>query len=294
MTPLKDSDMKPTFSYDIEGRKGLAILAVLVIHIISSLPMQFGDYTGLLIINQLARFSVPLFVFLSGYGLSQKYFHRSITFATYFIYRLLKLLPLYVLWSVFIYVLIRIYEPWSSAAEGYSLPTALLLGKADYQLYFVPMILVLYGLFPVFKYLMSKINSIIIGSVFLGLIVLYLFVENKGWSDQTQYLIPLTWLGYFVLGMGTAIGAIRDVPALFKHKLVMRLAILAVTGWIVGSSFHLLAKGLNSIDATRFTRIPVVAYASVVSCIFIFTVSGCNYFHTGHICFYTFWAGNLT
>ena len=56
--------------------KGLAILAVVVLHILSNIPGKYITTPQILpwvlAIDQIARFCVPIFVAISGYGLFRK------------------------------------------------------------------------------------------------------------------------------------------------------------------------------------------------------------------------------
>jgi surface polysaccharide O-acyltransferase-like enzyme len=61
--------------------------------------------------------------------------------------RWLKLLPLYLLWSAIHLISFTLYPEWRIMPE-YSLTATAVGGLADYQLYFVPLILQLYLVFP--------------------------------------------------------------------------------------------------------------------------------------------------
>lgn len=74
--------------------KGLAILAVLVVHVLAYLP---GIYHGsqqifFIGLDQLARFCVPAFLIISGYGLATKYEGKTISYLPFIKERFAKLL----------------------------------------------------------------------------------------------------------------------------------------------------------------------------------------------------------
>ena len=82
--------------------KGLAILAVILVHVLSYLP---GIYTGprqffFISLDQLTRFCLPAFFILSGYGLASKYTQQQINYFKFLKERVAKLLPLYLIWSL--------------------------------------------------------------------------------------------------------------------------------------------------------------------------------------------------
>jgi surface polysaccharide O-acyltransferase-like enzyme len=68
-----------------EELKGLAILAVVILHILSNLPSSFitdpNHLPVILAIDQIGRFCVPLFVAISGFGLMRKYMVKNYRFA---------------------------------------------------------------------------------------------------------------------------------------------------------------------------------------------------------------------
>jgi peptidoglycan/LPS O-acetylase OafA/YrhL len=138
------------------ANKGLAIIAVVAIHIGS----RFIQSPVVLFVDQLSRFCVPLFIALSGFGLT-KSFSRHLdqagspplgltkTIAEYYLRRVWKILP----WFIFASGVIMVFRNWWENA-GFDLlnlrtwASAMTGGAADYHLYFVPMIFKFYLIFP--------------------------------------------------------------------------------------------------------------------------------------------------
>ncbi len=106
--------------------KGFAILAVVAIHVIN---VFIGRNPSLINFDQFLRFSVPLFTALSGLALAKKYLVK-LEIKNFYQSRLLKLLPLYILWSAIYWLVTRQSFPF------------------EYHLYFVPMIFQAYLIFP--------------------------------------------------------------------------------------------------------------------------------------------------
>src|SRR3989344_642934 len=145
--------------------KGLAILAVVALHILA-LPERalITEETKqwLLVIDQALRFSVPLFVFLSGYGLAKKY-EQKLDLKDFYQKRVLKILPLFFLWTSGTYVISWILKlPFQTSLTDWW--KVVFFGQSDYHFYFVPMILQLYLLFPVIRLMVtqSKLVGLII------------------------------------------------------------------------------------------------------------------------------------
>jgi peptidoglycan/LPS O-acetylase OafA/YrhL len=115
--------------------KGWAILAVIGIHLLTLIPVEwYASWPwsiGVLGLDQVWRFSVPLFIFLSGFGLTQKYQQVSFDLRHFWQHRAVKLLPLYLIWSIYL-VAVSLYVPgWQSPAADFTWWQILLLGKGE-------------------------------------------------------------------------------------------------------------------------------------------------------------------
>lgn len=101
--------------------RGLAILAVMTIHVTA--PTAVEDVTSAIILNQTARFGVPVFIFLSGWGLTvSNSYPRADSYFDFLKKRLSKLLPAYLVWNL-VYLLFRFFIreeslTFSEAIEG--------------------------------------------------------------------------------------------------------------------------------------------------------------------------------
>lgn len=82
--------------HSMDALRGLAILAVLMIHITSS---YVGSSYSAMFLNQISRFAVPTFLVLSGWGLTISG-RISVNFWKYIWKQAKKLLIPYFLWSI--------------------------------------------------------------------------------------------------------------------------------------------------------------------------------------------------
>lgn len=250
--------------------KGVAILGVIGLHLLSAIhysyepsnPWHFLTYA----LDQLFRLSVPLFVALSGYALTKRY-AEGLNPLKFFTRRLSRLIPLFLLWSgVFIYVNQGIPH-LSTLPQWLGLLKQIGLGHADYHLYFVPMIIQLYLLFPLLVPLMRRYGNLTLVALSLiqGFMLLYVSplglrfgVSPLSLIDQNHYGLSLLWIGYFGLGMWLA-----QRPKLELSIPVMRAAFgLMVGGFLLTliTAFTNIAAGRELIDSLRFTRLPVMVY----------------------------------
>ena len=259
---------------ELDVIKAVAIIAVVLVHTTSLsysyFPRNGIGWSSLLVIDQLTRFCVPVFVALSGYGLGIKNMDIGRDYNQFFRRRVVKLLPWYLFWSGIIYFYIRLGDEWNHVGH-YSIWKIIFMGKADYHLYFVPMIVSLYLIFPLMAILIKKFGWRII--IFLGFLqaLLYFFTSLEAekiiklgfsWGDQQQYLFFGSWIFYFALGI-----YLNFLPGVMSKKnyLIKLVAImLVILGllFILVDAFRLVGGGADIIAATRFTRIPVMVFAT--------------------------------
>ncbi|MBI3342386.1 acyltransferase [Candidatus Curtissbacteria bacterium] len=262
----------------IDILKALAIIAVILIHTtsVSFNYVKLASIQNLLIFDQFLRFSVPLFVATSGYLLAIKYLNQNLKLSEFFQKRALKLLPSYLVWTAIIYIYLHYFthEP----QQHYSLFEIIFLGRADYHLYFVPMLFQLYLLFPVILYLYKKNRAAtILGTLIiqLSVIAFSLAIRNQTikvnflWGDQQQYLFCLTWVFYFTLGI--LIFDLKNKERFKKLPLITLGLTLAGFYAAVSQSITIFTKTHQLIDATTFTRYPIVLFASgAISSVLLF------------------------
>ncbi len=184
-----------------------AALAVIAIHVTAS----YMDLSLGYLWNHVVRFAVPLFIVISGFLLY--YADREAnTMPARFFYtkRLHRVLWPYCLWTL-LYSLLNAYF------LGLNNPTVffngfsrdLLWGTAYYHLWFVPIIVQLYLLFPLLRRWMVKsprgllIGSLTISLAAQGLIYLYMLhvVALPGQYSLLYVRAFPVWLFYFVFGM---------------------------------------------------------------------------------------------
>lgn len=179
---------------EIDGLRGVAILAVIVIHTSANFT-QIDTINSLLISNLVidvfAHFAVPLFVFISGYVLSSKY--QQVT-ATYYSKRIKSITLPYISFSIFYLLCSTLYNaelPPPNAIYN------LLTGGYGY-LWFLLMILQLYLLYP---FLRNRVmNQYILGSAFVAQLTWILFGSMVIPSNLVG-LVFLSHIFYFVLGI---------------------------------------------------------------------------------------------
>lgn len=238
--------------------KGLAILAVVFVHVLAYFPgIYHGDKQILFIsLDQLARFCMPVFIMLSGYGLASKYEGEKLAYLPFIKSRILKLLPLYFLWSIYSILIIKSVPAWSFGNQPMSIFIQIFFGQADYQLYFLPVIFQLYALFPFIWQLRKKPSIMFFSALAIQAISFYLYTLQTTNSDRLQYALFSSWIAYFVLGIYLKVKAIPNLLL----KLAWPLAIITFA-WLSFSSLSQINHGLDPLPALKFTRLIVIPFA---------------------------------
>ncbi len=269
--------------------KIIAIVFVVLIHTTSAEEHTFArqhqffsiDFVGV-ILNQMGRFSVPLFVFLSGYGLAQSSHSRNRTFLAttdwtdFFSKRFSKIvLPYIVLTFIFLFFRGNSYTLADGTLSGFLIQNfgvyakALLKGNADFHFYFFVIILELYVLYPLL-YIASRKKA---GSVLLAL----LFMNQFLWTyPSTEILMqwgihkpvfPSTffifWIFYFYAGIWISSHPAVRRPKNKSFALFYILPALAFSGVMteyVYSSYKMNDPGMYN----HFHRMTIVLYLSSI------------------------------
>lgn len=261
--------------------RALAIIAVIVIHTAAAQTLFLRQHSlavpnHFLTLDLLVRFSVPLFVALSGFGLAKSFSEKWKAgglpnpqrlpglLRDYFFRRVLRLLPWYFFWGAVIYLYINFIGQGLSTYGSIPVWELFVFGRVDYHLYFVPMIFTLYLVFPLLWLLVKKFPKLTLLIAFLWQIRIYQQLNDTTLSDQQQYIQMASWLFYFVLGIFLA--SQGETLRSWQKKLWLKLGIIILTV----SSFiflHQHTLRLREIDIdpiifTRFTQIPVLFYST--------------------------------
>ncbi len=254
--------------------KGVAILAVVLIHTLASLPgiifYEFPQAFGYIFLDQLCRLSVPVFLGISGYGLTKKYGNilHSITpknYLDFFKKRVLKLVPMYLLWSIGLWALFLYITPWYATATPTPLWQVIFLGRGDYHLYFIPLILQLYLLFPFLLLAVKRWKWVVLGLSIAIQASSFLFFQWQSSlastpffvTDLQQYSMFTSWISYFVFGI---VLASSNLIKMRTAKIVMSLLFLASIFVLTLHAGLAIQNGVDPLHALKFTRLLIIPY----------------------------------
>lgn len=247
--------------------RALATIAVVVIHI-SAPPL--GSLTGsgwvgafYIALNTWARFAVPTFVVLSGAGLSLS--ERSSEGYFRFLWsRLSKIVPIYLTWTV-IYTILDSGHGYLGLSHSFTIERLIanaLTGRACYHLYFVPLIVMQYMLFPVLRNIM-KTNTGIIACFAITFAALYVN-SYIGYPHGLRFLAfagnPLNWLFYMAFGVWLAKPEVIEslTSSAKRHASAISYALFAII--MIGLSIWITKSGKSIDSALALTGLLMMPY----------------------------------
>lgn len=197
-----DHSKKPTYLSSIDALRVLAILGVVAIHLTTKTLGVVGLNPDLapfsLFLNQGARFAVPLFFFISGFVLEMNY-RNSLPYVEFFKKRASRIIIPFLFWSILYFSLTHKIDEFLTI--GFL--RTLIQGKASYQLYFIPTLILFYLAFPFIHSFLSFLKRpLILGGLILLqiLILLYDYYYTNFAYPYVIRIALLSW-GMFLLGM---------------------------------------------------------------------------------------------
>ena len=188
--------MKRDLSRGVTIMNLLLCFCVVAIHLtsvpLSQLAPDSFAYVLLFAANKVLCFSVPAFIFLSGFKLYSGYGTRKINLCKFFLRRVTKIVIPYVI-AVLVFFVYFYVKKWVAAAD---LPEYIFLGTLVAHFYYVVIAVQLYVLFPLIKWLFNK--SPVVMTV-LSLVCTVCFQQFFPFTYSDRFFG--SYVFYFVLGM---------------------------------------------------------------------------------------------
>ena len=255
--------------------RGISIIFVMLIHAtgpdISIRNGQAGCSTiFLILLNQLSRFCVPVFFFITGYLYTLKFSYKKLNYPVYITGRIKKIFIPYLLWTV-IYLSFRIITGSIDTGNLDFLKTAgiLFTGKAYGHLYFISAIFQFYLLLPVFI-LLAKLFIRIEHKwwVFLALIILSTCLfqwkiaylnQAYGGSFLTDDAFFIWWMPFILFGIlaGTGFNPAAD-------RITIPLSAVAVAAVFILMNYEYICA-YNNISFYYSAKITAESFDSMAS-----------------------------
>ncbi len=184
---------------EIEWIRAICCLLVITIHVTAEFWTSFTyesiQYKLNILLNTLSQFAVPCFIFISGFVLYYVYYSREYSYLDFYKRRIRKIAIPYLVWSG-IYILIN-YLIHGVPIDIVSIIKNLILGRASSHLYFIPLIIQFYFIFPFLLKFYQKLNNrVLTMSIFLASNVAFTLYIKMPFKDR----FFMNYLLYFGLG----------------------------------------------------------------------------------------------
>lgn len=225
----------------LDALRVIAISAVVLVHIttrtIETTKDNLLGYSWTLFLNQIARFCVPLFFIVSGFGLELNYDYHTGLWG-YLKKRASKILIPFIFWSTVYYLFI-----YNQNHDNFF--WVLFTGNASYQLYFIPTLVIFYLIFPFLHRIYNVIANKWIFSLLLIIEVVLTYkdyyIREFAYPDPVH--IALLAYIYFLIGMIAARNKdkIISFTKKFKYPFIFTSAV---------SGFYLFYEGFSRFLST--------------------------------------------
>ena len=207
---------------ELDFIRAVAMLMVVLLHVsaayVAYSPVNSKVFYLGLVLNQWSRICLPLFVFVSGFGLFYRYGEKSqLNLKDFYLRRFYTVFMPYLVWS-FIYMILRdIFNP-SFNFIGLSFKEALLSyvnwtfrENIHTPIWFVMMIVQIYAVFPFLinpiAGIRKPIKAIVYNLIFFLALIIYFryFMTMSGiyiidFLQKYYYVNLIGWYFYFILG----------------------------------------------------------------------------------------------
>lgn len=212
----------------------LAAFGVVLIHVTAPFVtynkgLLNSDFWAGNVFNALGRFSVPIFVIVSGFFILKpidslrEFYHK----------RFARILWPFVCWSVFFLLWAFFFDrtPLSKIVDN------LLWGKPYFHLWFLGMLMGLYAVTPLLGDLLKRVGIRRFAFVAIGAFLLAMSIDAWDTYVKSRPWIGLWWIsyvGYFMVGacMRDYKGAFNGRTLLVSTIAICYLSIVLFTGWL--------------------------------------------------------------
>lgn len=244
-------------------------MAVILIHtttrVLEFSHYDLKDYPFTLLLNQIARFAVPMFFLISGFVLELSYSENFISFIKK---RFSRIFIPYIFWSAFYYFFV--YKVHST-----NFFESILTGSSSYQLYFIPSLLILYIIFPVlhflYKYLSKWWVLIILGMLQVWILKQDYFIRSLPFPFPIS--VALFNFYIFILGMVGAHNRLKIKNVLKETWLFIAIGSIIAAQFIYNQGLSIYYKTYNINSFYSQWRPGVLIYSILVSGVLLYIYS---------------------
>ncbi|MCM3489981.1 acyltransferase [Alkalihalophilus marmarensis] len=241
--------------YELNVVRGLAILAVLMVHATSiaavtldTTSMSFFAYNAY---NTFFRFGTATFILLSSFVLFYSYYHRDISrslVTNFYKKRMLYILiPYFVFSLIYITVNSRMFSNYAGFSDFLNdFGNKLMMGSAHPHLYFVFISVQFYLLFPLFLVFLKKFPKVVKHLIWIGFVIQFAYSLLNHFYIKYPYVgsISLSYMSHYLTGafIGIYYESIKQwfsmkVRPLFSKQRLVILGIAVI--WVFAVIGHI-------------------------------------------------------
>lgn len=190
---------KRIYEYDII--RTIATFSVVIVHITAIGIVGFEQYSPhsllTIFINRMLKYTTPVFIYLAGALIYQSYRNKPYKYLPFLRSRFKRIIIPYALVSLMYYLLLTYMTQGVLSMKTFS--TQLLTGSAQYHLYFIPIIIQMYLLTPVFLFLKEKVALKYLMPALAIVSYISTLMMKFQYSDRIffKFMIPFTLGLYF-------------------------------------------------------------------------------------------------
>ncbi|MBP3284756.1 MAG: acyltransferase [Clostridia bacterium] len=272
---------------EVDLLRGFGALAVIAIHLSATFVNYPSDslvYLVFGILNKVCHFAVPLFLFISAFGLMFQTIRKEDLYSEqFYTKRLGSVVWPYLFWTI-VYLLyyrsidFNLVDP--VAAPGEFLLNYLVLGKSCYHLYFMPVLIQFYLIFPViweyYKKHRRKIHPLFSMLITFGVLAAFQFIYLKIYWDYLYQIFPYSAsliLAYMIpIGMGVWVACNFREFLHFEKPIKVCLVLLAI---LTGAAFTV--RQLFPEIGFRSYIMPMT-YAALISMVLLYFSDNISHF----------------
>ena len=259
------------------------MLGVVAIHVGSQYLLNPTPNVHLVALFEIvSRFSVPIFFFVSAFGLFYRMdFSEPFEYGKFLRRRFKAVLIPYLLWSTLYFVHDNLFHGYSPLPTPIYAAEILFFGLAKYHLYFLVILIWFYLLMPLWIFLVRRITPARLLKLLAAQIAFdYWSSYCAGMSENLFFKWRLNWLVLhyvfiFVLGAMSAIHSQKFFAWCQSHKKIVGATFLVTLTTLLGYYYFLLnVKGYTPLEAvnTAHQLSPPGIFYTIAASIFFFTL----------------------
>lgn len=277
----------------IEYIRGIAMMGVIAIHVGSQYLMnQTANIHLIALLEVASRFSVPIFFFISAFGLFYNLdIHEPLNYRAFMKKRFRTVLIPYIVWSVFYLVHDGLFYRVGLPDPLHFL-TILFFGTAKYQLYFLVILIWFYLLMPLWIAIVRRAGLISLTLLFIVQIAfdywssfsvpfntfVYGLPDHSWLKPFLMYRLNYWVVHYvfiFVLGGYLAVHIHEFQSFMQKYRRAVTVFFFGTLIWLVAYYYQLIYEtGYTALEAinTAHQLCPAGLFYTLASSIFFFTI----------------------